>query len=545
MDNEDRGILVRRYVKMKEHLWTLVSSAKLRALMRNTEDEFHKKLERSPRMDGGRGGIRAACILDDFSYHTLKDELELLPVLPDRWFEPLRSGVDMFLVEAFWRGSGGTWRGIAYDYNVKERQLLKRIVSWCRENHIPTVFWNKEDPSHFDEFIDIALEFDHIFTTDADCLPHYERRGRKAEVLQFAAQPSIHNPIEIFPTREDRVCFAGSYIRLYPERMRDFDAIADSLQEVGLDIYDRNLERKDGRLQFPERFRPSIKGVLKGEEILMAYKGYRYGLNMNSIKGSPTMFARRVFELMACNTVVLSNRSEGLLRQFGDLVVCSDDPEEILSRVMGLRSDERSYRTLRLRALREVMSRHTYRDRVDLINSTVLNERPGPRFREVDCIASVSNEGEKDAVERSYHAQGPISKELILLPNMDIKALEGVWPMAIERMHLLTFLDPLDHYGPHYLEDMVLSFLYSGAAAVTKLSHYQGSLDLMDDGHQYRWVETTLPSALVIDPSKVTPSDAMRMLAGDVPAGTRCLCLDEFNFVRSPSPSSPHSIIDV
>ncbi len=62
-----------------------------------------------------------------------------------------------------------------------------------------------------------------------------------------------------------------------------------------------------------------MKGVLKGEEILQAYKGYRYGLNMNSIKGSPTMFARRVFELMACNTVVLSNHSDGIVEQFGDL----------------------------------------------------------------------------------------------------------------------------------------------------------------------------------------------------------------------------------
>ncbi len=83
--------------------------------------------------------------------------MDLRPINPDDWYEAFKDGVDILFVEAFWRGSGGVWKGIAYDYNVKERELLKRIVRWSKKNGIPTVFWNKEDPSHFDEFIDLAL----------------------------------------------------------------------------------------------------------------------------------------------------------------------------------------------------------------------------------------------------------------------------------------------------------------------------------------------------------------------------------------------------
>ncbi len=81
-----------------------------------------------------------------------------------------------------------------------------------------------------------------------------------------------------------------------------------------------------------------------------------------------------------------------------------------------------------------------------------------------------------------------------------------------------------------------MSFSYSDASVVTKLSHYEGALVLCDEGHQYRWVVRTQPAAMVIDPLKISPSTAIELLDGVVPPGIRCLCLDEFNYVRSPRP---------
>ena len=45
------------------------------------------------------------------------------------------------------------------------------------------------------------------------------------------------------------------------------------------------------------------------------------------------MFARRVFELMASNTLVVSNFSRAMRIQFGDLVISSDDESEIINRI--------------------------------------------------------------------------------------------------------------------------------------------------------------------------------------------------------------------
>ena len=63
------------------------------------------------------------------------------------------------------------------------------------------------------------------------------------------------------------------------------------------DIYDRNFGKNDPNYQFPKAYQPFIVGSLPFSEIDKAYKGYHYAINLNSIKQSQTMFARRVFEL--------------------------------------------------------------------------------------------------------------------------------------------------------------------------------------------------------------------------------------------------------
>ncbi len=95
-------------------------------------------------------------------------------------------------------------------------------------------------------------------------------------------------------------------------------------------------------------------------------KGYRYGINMNTIKQSQTMFARRVFELLASNTVVVSNFSRGVRLLFGDLVISSDDAAELHRRLKPFCANDIDYRKFRLLGLRKVMEEHTYADRYAL-----------------------------------------------------------------------------------------------------------------------------------------------------------------------------------
>ena len=100
-----------------------------------------------------------------------------------------------------------------------------------------------------------------------------------------------------------------------------------------LEIYDRNYGLDVEEFKFPRNFKNSSWN-LPFEKIDLAYKGYDYGLNLNSIKQSQSMFARRVFELLASNTLVVSNYSRGVRLLFGDHIICSDNKAEVLKNLL-------------------------------------------------------------------------------------------------------------------------------------------------------------------------------------------------------------------
>src|SRR5690606_34021892 len=172
---------------------------------------------------------------------------------------------------------------------------VMNLIKFCKLNGIKTMFWNKEDPVHFGSFVDVATQVDVVFTTDIDCIGRYKAHvgHDRVYLMPFAAQPKTHNPIEKYE-RKDAFNFAGSFYLKYPERQRDFVNLTDVATKFrALEIYDRNFNNPHPHYTFPEQYQQYILGRLEPHEIDKAYKGYVYGINMNTIKQSQSMFARR------------------------------------------------------------------------------------------------------------------------------------------------------------------------------------------------------------------------------------------------------------
>src|SRR5699024_234528 len=135
-----------------------------------------------------------------------------------------------------WRGHRQTWWNTVHRHGPE----LTGIVGWCKERGIPTAFWNKEDPVHFNTFLTTAGIFDAVFTTDLDCVPRYKKElgHENVHFLPFAAQPAESNPLEVY-NRIDGCAFAGAYYEKYPERLADLAELSKELGAEGrrFDIY--------------------------------------------------------------------------------------------------------------------------------------------------------------------------------------------------------------------------------------------------------------------------------------------------------------------
>lgn len=283
--------------------------------------------------DSGRRMFRLALIADEMTCQSFEGICEIVCLSPQQWSRQLeRFRPDLLLCESAWSGSdaqNGCWRWKIYGNDklwFENRRELKAILAYCRKAGVPTAFWNKEDPAYFGDpnhdFADTAVWFDHVFTTAAECVGGYRKKGcRDVHTLMFGYSPAMFYPLE---GRFDsgRAVFFGSWYDDHPQRCKDMERAFDTVLQMGmrLEIYDRyHGHGGEGRC-FPEKYRPYVHGGVPYSAIRSTIGTPCFAININTVTDSETMFARRVFELMACGCVILSNESRGMRRMFGDKV---------------------------------------------------------------------------------------------------------------------------------------------------------------------------------------------------------------------------------
>lgn len=488
--------------------------------------------------------LKVAAIMDTFTLGNFKPECRLFEIEADKWKAQMDEfSPDMLFVESAWNGKNNSW----YKKIANGSKDLLDVTDYCHERNIPVVFWNKEDPVWTDAFMSAASTADFVFTTDFDVIERYKRtlQHNNVYLLHFSAQPRIHNPLEIHD-RKDKFCFAGAYYHRYRERCRVFDSFADVFESGrGLEIYDRNLNNARPEHAFPDRYKSMIVGTLKPDEIHIAYKGYNYGINMNSVTDSQSMFARRVYELMASNTVCVGNYARGLKNILGDLTISTDSADELKSRLNLYCSTTEKYRKYRLSGLRRVLSSELCEDRLGFICECVFGRDLRKKLPKFKVIAEVKTDEEKEKIENSFYSQSYWNKELYFIPSGSDNSggsvdLCGIFDESDELEEGETFvsaMSPKDYYGKNYLLDFALSTRYSCAEGFTKAGYYSYNDGKFFDPEydvQYKKTEKAFSSRSAVKIGKLKRSEEfVRKFAEGVEIKGDFLCTDEFNYCEN------------
>ncbi|WP_435736968.1 glycosyltransferase [Cellulosimicrobium sp. PMB13] len=537
-----------------------------------------------------RPSLRVGVVLDDFSRLAFGFEWDQVALTPQSWRTELDAsrdgdspGLDLLFVESAWNGNAGAWQ-----YHLTgptaPRPALVELLAACRERGVPTVFWNKEDPVHFEDFLDAAALFDHVYTTDVGRVDAYrERLGHdRVGVLAFGAQPAIHNPVRAHgdgPSGD--VAFGGMYFaHKYPERRAQMDLLLGAAADVsprmehGLDIFSR-FQGGDERYQFPAPLGAHVVGSLEYDRMLTAYREYKVFLNVNSVVDSPSMCARRVFEITACGTPMVTTPSAAIGEFF--------PPDEVF--VVGERAEaEHTIRALvRSRELRDrathrgqrrIWREHTYGARVQrVLHDVGLAASPTVRRPGVSALVSTNRPGQLDHVLRKVGAQRDVDVQLALLVHgfdvdegdVRVRAKEaGVEDLVLLRAgtdvslgeclnrlvvasdgDVVAKMDDDDLYGVHYLSDQLDAMAYSGADVVGKQAHYMyvAALDatvLRFAEREHRYTDFVMGPTIVADRSLAERVKFAHLARGEdtgflrsaVDAGARVFSADRFNFVQ-------------
>ena len=523
-----------------------------------------------------RPDLSVAVILDPFSELALGYEWAQVTFGPDDWEQVLgRQRPDLLFVESAWQGNAGRWR-LHMTREDRPSDELRALVAWCRSEGIPTVFWNKEDPPNYDKFLETARLFDQVFTVDADRIPDYRRdlQHDRIELLPFAAQPRIHNPVRRLRGRPYDVAFAGTWFaQKHPERREQMEYVLGPAIEHDLHIWSR-MQKGDRRYRFPRPYRRYVVGSLPYERMLAAYTAYKVFLNVNSVTGSKTMCSRRLFELSAAQTAVVSAPAASIEPFFGTTVTVVEDADQTRAALDLLLTEDDVRDRIALQAHRHVFDDHTYSLRVDTVLRSIGIEPLGrdSRTTTVSAVVPTRRPEQLDHVLHAVGSQSHRALELVLVthgfvldeddvrrraeaagvPSVTVFPADAGLTLGaclnlgvdVAAGDLVAKMDDDNFYGTHYLTDLVRALDYSGADVVGKWAHLvllEGSGEtLLRFGHaEHRFVEQVQGGTLLMRRSlaeRIGFEDLPRsvdttFLAKVRAAGHTVYAADRFNFV--------------
>ena len=518
--------------------------------------------------------VKAAVILDAFSELALRYEWQHVTFGPDDWCDLLTGAdPDLLFVESAWHGNDDRWR-LHLTRNHQPSTQLRELVAWCRQRGIPTVFWNKEDPPNYDVFLETARLFDQVFTVDAGRIPHYQRDlgHDRIDLLPFAAQPRIHNPIRRGAGRVHDVAFAGTWFaEKHSARREQLEFLLAAAGER-VHIWSR-MQKVARRYRFPRQFARQVVGSLPYERMLAAYTSYKLFLNVNSVTESKTMGARRLFELSAAQTAIVSAPAASIEPYFGDAVSEVKDEAEARAAIDRLLGDADLRDKQALRAHRRVFDEHLYTHRVESVLASVGVSNagvstPAPpvtvivptrRPEQLDHVLrtlgrQTHRELQVVLVTHGWEAPRDVGgrarraglERLVVLPaaadltlgaclNLGVAAADG---------ELVAKVDDDNLYLPHYLTDLLRALDFSAADVAGKWAHHvhleaSGATLLRFEDHEHRYTDLVQGGTLLVrrdvaaslgfeDLPRRVDTTFLEKVRAD---GGRVYSADRFNFV--------------
>lgn len=427
--------------------------------------------------------LRIGIICDRFLFDTYSGSAQLVPITPENWQDHLGE-VDLLLVAATWRGHDGrSWDNTSPEAPARRRLLINTIIPAFRDAGAPPVYYGKEDPPDYRQFLDVARACDHILTTAAEVIEDYRRdcpAAHTIEVLPFGVNPLLHSPIgsRSAPAQaRELVFFAGSWMgKKYPERARFAEWILDGVLAAGrpLAIVDRWWEEISAQLDsaqtmlsgnqlIPVKYWPYRVPAIDHHQLMDLQRVVDIAVNLNSVIGSQTMFANRALELQASGTLVLSSYNQGL-NSYHPQVRIANSSADVQESLRAL--DPEELRRAQGDGVREAFLRHHVSDLLARVGRIAGKAEPPQQELVVAVAETVTPELAQDMAAQDLAARGLGQVELLTWDELGARAAD---PLA-RQIDVLLPLNARRRYLPHYAADHVAAFRYQSATITTKLS---------------------------------------------------------------------------
>jgi cellulose synthase/poly-beta-1,6-N-acetylglucosamine synthase-like glycosyltransferase len=406
-----------------------------------------------------------------------------MPLEPNSWQEKVKSEQpDIFITQSTLCFHNNDW-GSEFMTDNGSGIILKRILSYCKKNDIPTVFWDTEERTHLPFFKKTASDFDYIFVADKHNFKTYQEFNGCERVLplNISIQPALHNIIQhdkfILKNKGFSILFDGwADILEWPHKY----SFLKKLFKDGLHIVESRYRFMANKLEDLPDFREHIMGHLTYGQFLSALKAYKVVLISENSLSSSLSLAKKAIEAAACGASVIYMGSKNEFIP-DNVVTYANSDKDAVSLCKKLLKQGINTEINRLANIRLLYSNHTYSHRLQTICSKLGIEHSWKEFPLVSIITPTKRPENFEKAFKSYKNQKYPHKEWIVIlnssqnipadikrkceQNPDIRLLQlheekniGIClNVGIEKAvgDYWFKMDDDDLYGPNYILDMM------------------------------------------------------------------------------------------
>jgi len=407
--------------------------------------------------------VNVGIIADEFIFESYVLTCNLIYISPDNWKSTLKK-IKCLIVTTTWRGLNNEWIKI-YDKNSKTNHIINEIIETTKKEGLKVIFYSKEDPPNMKYFLNIAQKCDYIFTSAEECVSEYilKTGNRNCFVLPFAFNPLLYNPISINQKiKSNTALFAGSWMKKYPERIKTQKNLFNIIlkNKLILKIIDRNYHIKNTRYVYPYKYIRYVVPSFKYKELSVLYKLHEYVLNFNSVTDSSTMYAARVCDASACGSIIISNYSKGMVKNYPNVYVIENQSE--LTNLIGIKNKY----SMRCDAIRTAFRNGTTFDRINfLLTNCGIDTKKDYRLKIAILISDKCKD--KSKIKYMYNLQTYKYKQLFY----------RISDLQLRNFDFVTIWDDSKNYSEYYIEDMINCFKFTDSDFVTCCSE--------EESHKY------------------------------------------------------------
>ncbi|WP_426562356.1 glycosyltransferase [Angustibacter sp. McL0619] len=500
----------------------------------------------------------------------LKWEVRTSPVDPARpgaWTQPLP---DLLLVEVARSGVPGWTRGVAAG--------LAQLAEAARQADVPVVVWatgDGLDPEALPALKPLLELATRVFVSAPSRLEEWRTRvgGAEVELLLPAVQPRLNHPGAGGNARVPAACVlmdppaANGSLRRAPDPLLETTMPRSLIRSVDIwPIGDAAGKTRD----VPEPLAGRVTAPVDPGTAAGVARGYRVLLDAG--RGEPTS-SWGLLRAGAAQTAVITDAAHARLLpdELRDRVCVVDNPDDLAGAVSARVNQPELRDREGLQLQRAVLGAHTLRHRVDSLLQAV-----GRQVEAVDtsvsAVVPTNREHEIDNILANLGRQRHAGVQLVLVLHgldVDEPALRaraeaaGVGNLVlVHAEHSLTLgacmnlgveasdgryvakMDDDNHYGAHYLGDLVSALRNSDAQIAGKWAHYvwlraTGAVVLRHPTAENTYERRVQGGSMLFEADLVRSvrfSDIPRAVDSDIldramDRGAKVFSADRFNFV--------------